>query len=255
MENTLSSENDSVKQAYEERKKIILDATNKTEQEKAALLAEAHNAYIKALHEQQQATVDKYLDGAKGFFSDLASMGKAFGKTGFKIAQGAAIAEATINMYASAVAAYKTGAAINPVLGPVFAAAALAAGAAQIANIKSQQYQGEYAHGGMISAGSFGMVGEAGPELVKGPALVTSARTTADHHERPGAGKQVEIQVHNYSGERVETRTTEQDEKRLIEFIVGCAREEVANDLRKGGTPIAGAIESTYGVSRGRRVG
>lgn len=251
---SMASQNDIIKQAYEARKSVILGITEQTEQEKAQLLADAHSAYIKAMHRQQQETVDRYLEGAAGFFNDLSKMGSAFGKTGFKIAQGAAIAEATINMYASAVAAYKTGAGISPVLGPVFAAAALAAGAAQIANIKSQQYQGEYAHGGMISAGSFGMVGETGPELVKGPALVTSKSATSDKHKE-GGGKNVEIQIHNYSGEKIQTRTSEKDQRQLIELIVGRAREEVANDLRKGGNPISGAIEGTYGVSRGRRVG
>lgn len=247
---TMERQNEIVRNAYEQRKGIILGITEQTEEEKAELLAEAHNSYIRALHAQQQQTVDEYLEGAKGFFSDLSSIGSAFGETGFKIAKAAAIAEATINMYASAVAAYKTGAAINPVLGPVFAAAALAAGAAQIAKIKSQQYR-EYEHGGMIPAGATGIVGEAGPELVKGPAMVTSARTTADRQK--GGSKGVQVQVNNYAGVEVETRTSETDQAEMIELIVRRARDEVANDLRKGGNPISGAVEGTYALTRGRQ--
>jgi lambda family phage tail tape measure protein len=43
----------------------------------------------------------------------------------------------------------------------------------------SSMFGGAFADGGNIPAGKFGLVGEAGPELVAGPATVTSAKDTA----------------------------------------------------------------------------
>lgn len=207
------------------------------------------------------ASSEEYLNAASGLFRDLASMGDAFGKTGFKVAQGAAIAEATIAMYTSAVNAYKTGSAISPFLGPVFAAAALAAGAANIARIKSQTYQGSsgsvgmYEHGGLIPAGQVGVVGEAGPEFIRGPVAVSSARTTADARKSQGGGKEVVVNIHNHGGGQVETRRSETDDKQIIDVIVGRAVEAVAADIRKGGGPVSRAQEGTYNLGRGRRAG
>lgn len=257
----LSAERDLVKQMYEERRQIIVSATELTEQQKMDALAKAQKQYVRAMQTSLSQSSEEYLSSASSLFRDLASMGDAFGKTGFKVAQGAAIAEATIAMYTSAVNAYKTGSAISPVLGPVFAAAALAAGAANIARIKSQTYQGSggsvglYEHGGMIPAGQVGVVGEAGPEFVRGPMAVTSARTTADAHKGRNGGKEVVINIQNYGGGQVETRTTETDDRKIIDVIVGQVKREVANDIRKGGGDVSRAIEATYAQTRGRRRG
>jgi len=58
---------------------------------------------------------------------------------------------------------------------------ALKAAAAQVlkASGMGSLFAGAFADGGTIPAGQFGLVGEAGPELVKGPATVTSAKDTA----------------------------------------------------------------------------
>jgi hypothetical protein len=57
--------------------------------------------------------------------------------------------------------------------------AAAAEGAKIIALISAANYSGAHDLGGRIPAGSVGLVGERGPELVRGPADVTSRADTA----------------------------------------------------------------------------
>jgi hypothetical protein len=57
--------------------------------------------------------------------------------------------------------------------------AAAAEGAKIIAMISAANYSGAHDLGGRIPAGSIGLVGERGPELVRGPADVTSRADTA----------------------------------------------------------------------------
>jgi lambda family phage tail tape measure protein len=58
---------------------------------------------------------------------------------------------------------------------------AIKAAAAQVlkASGMGSLFAGAFAEGGVIPAGQFGLVGEAGPELIRGPAQVTSAKDTA----------------------------------------------------------------------------
>ncbi len=73
----------------------------------------------------------------------MAAAAKSFGKAGMAAYKTFAIAQATMDTYASAVAAYKSVVGIpyiGPVLAPIAAAAAIAAGLAQIAAIRSQGF-------------------------------------------------------------------------------------------------------------------
>lgn len=91
----------------------------------------------------------KQVEGTKSFFGNLAGLMQAHNRTAFEIGKQAAVAQATISTFQNAVLAYGQGLDIpfvGEVLAPIFAGAAIAAGAVQIANIESQQYQ---AHAGM----------------------------------------------------------------------------------------------------------
>jgi hypothetical protein len=57
----------------------------------------------------------------------------------------------------------------------------------------SSLFAGLFANGGTIPGGKFGIVGEAGPEFVRGPATVTSARQTA--HMMSQAPQQVTYNI------------------------------------------------------------
>jgi hypothetical protein len=77
---------------------------------------------------------------------------------------------------------------VGPALGIAAAAAAVAAGLANVAAIKAQPV-GAYERGGAIPGGRSGIVGEAGAEEIFGPAIVTSARTTADRMANEAEGQ------------------------------------------------------------------
>lgn len=122
--------------------------------------------------------------------------------------------------------------------------------AALIAATSVAEYSGQFEHGGMIPAGSTGIVGEAGPELIRGPATVTSARTTADMGSY-SSGSNVTVNVINQAGAEVETREREGSDGKVIDVIVKRVKSELASDIRSGGNPVTRALESTYPLRRG----
>ena len=82
-------------------------------------------------------------------------------KEAFQLAKAASIAEAIINTAQGVTKALAQGG----IFGPILAGVILASGAAQIATIRSQTYQGRQ-RGGVITAGQSTIVGEDGPELI-----------------------------------------------------------------------------------------
>ena len=248
----LAKEELAIEQSYQRRKADIIALTTATEDEKSALIDQA---------DKQRQAADEYfakarnaatLNAYSGFFGNIASMQSAFGEKGFKIAQAAAIAQATISMHQGAVSAYASGAAIpvvGAVMGPLFAAGAIAAGAANIASIKSQSYSGAYAEGGMIPSGSYGLVGEAGPEFVRGPAIVTSANASRGLMDRPsGDSKPMSITINNLPGQIVETKQS--DDGKQIEFTVQRTIDILTAQAQNGGGKFIPALARSHGLTR-----
>lgn len=250
-----------IEESYARRKEIILSATELTENERLKMLEEAELQYTASMRKHETERNEVALGLAADFMGNISQIAGAFGKKGAKIAKAAAIAETTVKTYQAATSAYAALAGIpyvGPALGAAAAGAAIAAGLANIQKIKSTDdsggYSGAYAIGGLIPPGKVGLVGEAGPELVKGPAMVTSAQATWDR--AGGASPQgggVEVNIINMSGEPVKETRRQEGDKQLIEFIIGQAREAVANDISKGGTRVAKSLESTYNLGRGKR--
>lgn len=248
-----------IEESYAKRKDIISNATEATEAEKLKMLtdAELQNTSQMRKHETERNKMQFGL--AADFFGNLAEMAGAFGKKGTKIAKAAAIAQTTIKTYESATSAYSALAGIpyvGPALGAAAAGAAIAAGFANVQAIKAQDdsggYSGAYATGGFIPAGKYGIAGESGPEFVQGPAMITSAASTADRLANPGGGgANVEVNIVNMSGEPVTEKRSQQGDKQMIEFIIGQAKNGVAEDISKGGTAISKSIERTYNMGRG----
>ena len=92
--------------------------------------------------------------------------------------------------------------------------------------------------GGNIPAGQYGIVGEIGPELVRGPASVTSRKDTADLLSRSGDVTVNLIEDRSRAGQ-VSDRET--DEGRIIDICVA--------NIRRGGD-LADAVSHTYGLAR-----
>lgn len=102
-----------------------------------------------------QATM---LSGAQQFFGSLTALQGSENKKQASIGKAAAIAQATISTYLAATQAFAAMSGIpivGPVLGGVAAAAAIAAGMAQVSAIKSQPLPG-YAFGGDMVVGGVG---------------------------------------------------------------------------------------------------
>lgn len=98
--------------------------------------------------------------------------------------------------------------------------------------------------GGHIAAGQVGVVGEYGPELVAGPADVTSRRRTADLARQAAGGTAGAVTVNLYEDAtkagQVETGD-DQEGERVINIFV--------SNIRRGGAA-ARAMESTYQLRR-----
>ena len=116
-------------------------------------------------------------------------------------------------------------------------AGVLAQGLALVGQIKSINYTGAYDKGGYIPSGAVGLVGEIGPELIKGPATVTGRKDTADML------RQNSITV-NLIEDREKAGTVQQserDDQQMIDIFVA--------NIRSGGDT-ASVLESTYGLKR-----
>ncbi len=247
---------DSLAESYQRRREIILENTQITEDQKLSLLTKAETAYTAQVRKLEASRNKVILDGTLQFFNDVASIGTAFGEKGFKIAKAAAIASATIAMWESATKAYNNGVAAGGsyygvALGTVWAAGAVAAGTANIAKISATQYAGAYEHGGMIGAGQVGLVGEAGPELVTGPAMVRSARSTADMGAGRSEAAPVIVNVYNLPGQEVETRqTTGPNGEQQLDVIIKKVEQKFAGDAMNGGGSFVPAMAKAFHLSR-----
>ncbi|EMW5116541.1 hypothetical protein AAE239_003897 [Salmonella enterica subsp. enterica serovar Enteritidis] len=189
------------------------------------------------------------LDRAKATgaaFGNMASnIGAALGEasTAYKAF---AIAQATIATYTSAVEAYKSTAAIpvvGPYLAPVAAAAAVAAGLANVGKIRSAREQG-----GNLAAGQMSTIAERGKPEVIMPASASRVRTAeqmrqimGENGAKPG-GDNVTI-VNNTTG-RIDSAATERDDEGRLRIIIS---ETVSSALLDSNSAISKSRRATRG--------
>lgn len=96
--------------------------------------------------------------------------------------------------------------------------------------------------GGYIPAGGLGIVGEYGPELVRGPANVTSRRETADlARSALTGGSKVTVNLIEDQSRAGQVDSRERDGDEVINIFV--------SNIRKGGQ-MAKTLESTYALCR-----
>ncbi|HAF3165541.1 TPA: hypothetical protein G7986_004588 [Salmonella enterica] len=189
------------------------------------------------------------LDRAKATgaaFGNMASnIGSALGEasTAYKAF---AIAQATIATYTSAVEAYKSTAAIpvvGPYLAPVAAAAAVAAGLANVGKIRSAREQG-----GNLAAGQMSTIAERGKPEVIMPASASRVRTAEQMRQIMGengaksGGDNVTI-VNNTTG-RIDSAATERDDEGRLRIIIS---ETVSSALQDSNSAISKARRATRG--------
>ncbi|UEP18601.1 tail tape measure [Salmonella phage vB_SenS_TUMS_E4] len=189
------------------------------------------------------------LDRAKATgtaFGNMASnIGSALGEasTAYKAF---AIAQATIATYTSAIEAYKSTAAIpvvGPFLAPVAAAAAVAAGLANVGKIRSAREQG-----GNLAAGQISTIAERGKPEVIMPASASRVRTAEQMRQIMGendaksGGDNVTI-VNNTTG-RIDSAATERDDEGRLRIIIS---ETVSSALQDSNSAISKARRATRG--------
>ena len=157
-----------------------------------------------------------------------------------------AIANAIMNTYQGAVAAFQSAAAI-PIVGwvaaPIAAAAAVAAGLANVAKIRSAREQG-----GNLSAGQMSTIAERGQPEVIMPASASRVRTAQQMKqimgENASSSQPTTVQIVNQTTGRIDSATTERMDEATLRVII---RETVSGDLQDSNSPIAKSRRATRG--------
>ena len=197
---------------------------------KDSILSDESVEKVNALKDATQSLSDAF-----GDMATAAGKGSKSFKALFAIQKGFAVASATMN----AILAWSQALSDPTQVSWIAKLAQYANAIALTANILSQLKSVEmYDKGGFIKSGEFGIVGEVGPELVQGPAQVTSRKDTAELLSRKNAITVNLIENSERAGTVEESGT---DEENIINIFV--------SNIRRGGD-MASAIENTYNLKR-----
>lgn len=143
---SLASETELLTSRYEKQQEMLEQAFEKrmlTQEDFQNLSLRSAQEYQDALMEIERARQAERLGAISGAFGDIASLMSTENKKLFNIGKAAAIAEATINGYSAAVAAWDKGMKVGgPPVAAAFTAASLARTGAMISGIASQQIGG-----------------------------------------------------------------------------------------------------------------
>lgn len=202
---------------------------------------EQYQAAVNAINDQYALKRANATGNAFGMMADniKSSLGEA--STAYKAF---AIAQATIATYTSAIEAYKSASAIpivGWVLGPVAAAAAVAAGLANIGKIRSAREQG-----GNLAAGQLSTIAERNKPEVIMPAGASRVRTAEQMRQIMGengnksGGDSVTI-VNNTTG-RIDSAVTERDDEGRLRVIIS---ETVSAALQDSNSAISKSRRAT----------
>lgn len=255
LQESLLTEEEAIALSYERRREIILNSTTITEEERARLLARVEKKYSEDKKKYELSQWKQSLSAFDDFQNNLLVLARTGNKELAAVYKAAAIANTIVKTYESATSAYAAMASIpyvGPALGTAAAAAAIAAGLANVQVISSTNY-GSFVGGGNIPEGGVGLVGESGPELVRGPVEITSRRDTK---RMLGEGQKLESKVYvsviNNSNEEVQIRESENEDGKMVEFIIGETEKRIANSIRSGDGDVPRALQGTYsGIRRG----
>lgn len=223
--------------AKEEMAQKYRDKGYINEQEYQEGLAQIQQAYNKKRIIEYSNMLGTTTDNLKAALGEGNKAYKAF-----------AIANAIMNTYQGAVAAFQSAAAI-PIIGwvaaPIAAAAAVAAGLANVAKIRAAREQG-----GNLSAGQMSTIAERGKPEVIMPASASRVRTAQQMRqimgENNGSGSRSDsvVIVNNTTG-RIDNATTERDDEGRLRVIIN---ETVSAALGDSNSDISKARRGTRGL-------
>lgn len=191
--NSLLTEEEMLRQAYDRKKARILESESVTELERQDLLRRLKKQFDDETAQAEQARQQQLLQSGAAVFGGLADLAKTYAgeqsktyKVLFAISKAFSITQAAMSIATGLAKAQELGWPAN-----LAAMAKVAtAGASIISQIQGSNYSGAYDQGGQIPAGKVGIVGEYGPEIVKGPASVTGRLATARAMQESGGGGQ-----------------------------------------------------------------
>lgn len=111
-------------------------------------------------------------------------------------------------------------------------------------------YQGNgavFADGGKLGAGKWGIAGEEGPEWIYGG---NTGMTIVPMNKSSSSGNGSNVIVNIIGApEGTTTNETQTPDGRLIEVVIGRAKEAVASDISQGGS-VASAMQGAFGLQR-----
>lgn len=192
--------------------------------------------------EADKKRLDSYSDSL-GTMTD--NLGVALGK-GSSLYKAFAITQTIIDTYRGAQAAYASLSAIpivGPALGVAGAAAAVGAGLARVAAIRSAREQG-----GQLSYGQVSTIAERGKPEVIMPAGASRVRTAEQMRQIMGEGGKnngtPQISIINQTTGRIDSVQQEQDDEGRITLLI---REVVSSDLQDSNSRITKSRRATRG--------
>lgn len=201
--NSLMTEEESLRQSYERKKRLILESEAVTETERQDLLRRLQQQFTDEQAAMETQRIQTQLQGAATLFDGLAGLAKGYAGEQSKAYR---VLFAVSKAFSVAQAAMSISTGLAKALGLGFPeslaemARVAATGASIVSQINGSQFSGAYDQGGQIPAGKIGIVGEYGPELVRGPASVRgrelSSRSYPDGGGQPAAAP-AQVNVRN----------------------------------------------------------
>lgn len=203
---------------------------------------------LKKMMEPYEKMADATISISDAFYDLTDSMDESSGsyKALFAVQKSFAIASATMDAVKVWIGALNDPTAVTWPQKLANYASAVATTTAAISQLTSVSMHDK---GGFIKPGELGIVGEYGPELIEGPASVTSRRKTADlarsaltaQESTSPSYANVVINLYESQDKAGTVETSEDDESRIINIFV--------SDIRRGGD-MSAAIQNTFNLKR-----
>lgn len=189
--NGLLTEEEMLVQSYERKRQQILEAEEVTELERQDLLRRLKQQFDDEMQQAEMARTQAMLASGEQLFGGLAGLAKSYAgeqsnayRALFAVSKAFSVAQAALSISTGLAKAQELGFPAN--LAEM--ARVAATGASILGQINGANFAGAYDQGGQIPAGKIGLVGEYGPELVRGPATVTG-RVATDRKLRENGGQ------------------------------------------------------------------
>lgn len=203
---------------------------------------------LKKMMEPYEKMADATISISDAFDDLSANMNESSGayKALFAVQKSFAVASATMDAVQAWIKALNDPTAVTWPQKLANYASAIATTTAAISQLTSVSMHDK---GGFIKPGELGIVGEYGPELIEGPASVTSRRKTADlarsaltaQESTSPSYANVVINLYESQDKAGTVETSEDDESRIINIFV--------SDIRRGGD-MSAAIQNTFNLKR-----